>query len=73
MRLSIIIVSWNVKKDLLQCLASINQNPPTADFEIIVVDNASSDGTVGLIRKKHPNVRLIANDENLLPVPVRFL
>ena len=65
MKLSIIIVSWNVKKDLLQCLASISQNPPTADYEVIVVDNASRDDTVEIIRKKHSNVHLIANNENL--------
>ncbi len=64
MRLSIIIVSWNVRDDLVQSIASVSQNPPTADYEIIVVDNASSDGTVELIRQKYPTVHLIANDQN---------
>lgn len=43
--LSIIIVSYNTREDLRTCLASIVRQPPNASYEIIVVDNASSDGS----------------------------
>lgn len=65
--LSIIIVSWNVRDLLRRCVQSINSQtadgrPPTA--ETIVVDNASCDGTVEMLRAEFPNVRVIANSEN---------
>ena len=65
MKLSIIIVSWNVKKDLTNCLESIKSNLPKEAFEIIVVDNKSSDGTVETIKKNFPEVIIIANNRNL--------
>ncbi|MCK4886675.1 MAG: glycosyltransferase family 2 protein [Planctomycetes bacterium] len=65
MKLSIIIVSWNVKKDLANCLRSIEENPASKPFEVIVVDNASSDGTVESVRNKFPEVVVIANSQNL--------
>jgi len=64
MKLSIIIVSWNVKKDLAQCLDSIRTNQTNHEHEIIVVDNASSDGTVEMVSQNYPKVRLIANQQN---------
>jgi len=64
MELSIIIVSWNVRDDLVRCLRSIEENRPRAEFEIIVVDNASSDGTVESIKRDFPKVTIIANNEN---------
>ncbi len=64
MKLSIIIVSWNVKDDLLRCLASLKENPPSEPFEQIVVDNMSTDGTVDTVRSRHPEVTLIENREN---------
>jgi len=64
MKLSVIIVSWNVKNDLLNCLRSIEENRPNYNFEIIVVDNTSTDGTVDLLRKDFSNVQLLANTEN---------
>ncbi len=45
MKLSIVIVSWNVKYLLQKCLESIYKNSPNCDLEVIVVDNASSDGS----------------------------
>ena len=65
MKLSIIIASWNVKKVLFDCLGSIEENPASEPFEIVLVDNASSDGTVESIRNKFPDVVVIANSQNL--------
>ncbi len=63
-KLSIIIVSWNVSLDLQKCLDSIYKYIFT-DFEIIVVDNASSDNTVDILFKDYPEVRVIANKKNM--------
>ena len=64
MKLSIIIVSWNVKDDLLRCLSSLEGNPPSVPFEQIVVDNDSSDGTLDAVEQKYPEVITIANHQN---------
>lgn len=63
--LSIIIVSWQSKDFLSQCLRSIYQTAPGLPREIIVVDNNSSDGTVEQIQKEFPLVKIISNKENL--------
>jgi len=65
MKLSIIIVSWNTRLDLLRCLASIWANPPTCSFEVLVCDNASKDGTAEAVRAEYPQVILKASNENL--------
>jgi len=65
MKLSIIIVSWNVKDLLRENLESIFQNKPGFEFEVFLVDNNSEDGTVEMVRKNFPQVNLIANQENL--------
>ena len=64
MKLSIIIVSWNVKDDLVRCLSSLRENPPSVPFEQIVVDNNSTDGTVDLVKQNFPEVTLIDNPDN---------
>jgi len=64
MKLSIIIVSWNVKEDLLKCMRSIEKNEPSCTFEVIIVDNASTDDTVSAIEKEFPQVVVVANHEN---------
>jgi GT2 family glycosyltransferase len=63
--LSFVIPSWNAKKYLKRCIESIIINSGTYDREIIVVDNASTDGSVELIEKQFNNVKLISNDVNL--------
>jgi GT2 family glycosyltransferase len=64
MKISIIIVSWNVKSDLLNCLSSIKINKPHCSFEQIVVDNNSNDGTANIIKQQFPEVIFIENNEN---------
>ncbi|MFH1192650.1 MAG: glycosyltransferase family 2 protein [bacterium] len=64
MDLSIIIVNWNVRDLLERCLASIYKETQNLDFEVIVVDNASSDGSVEMIKENFPQVRLLINKEN---------
>lgn len=65
--LSVIVVSWNVCDLLRECLHSISQGLtiPPDDYEIIVVDNASTDGSLDMARTEFPSARLIANVENL--------
>jgi len=63
--LSIIILTYNVQDYLRQCIKSIFAHPPHCSFEVIVVDNASSDGSVEMVRDEFPQVRLIANSEDV--------
>jgi len=63
--LSIIIVSWNVSDYLDRCLASVYANVGPCTKEVIVVDNASSDGSADLVAGKYKDARLVVNDENL--------
>lgn len=63
--LSIIIVSWNVRELLAQCLHSIAANRHGLELEVIVVDSASSDGTPQMVREQFPWVRLEACTDNV--------
>ena len=62
-KVSIVIVSWNTRDILLDCLRSIREQTD-ASHEVIVVDNASVDGTVEAIRDSYPDTRIIANETN---------
>lgn len=62
--LSIIIVNYNTKEVIRNCLSSIYQNHPEQPFEIIVVDNNSLDGSQDAIGQQFPDVILIRNIEN---------
>lgn len=64
MDLSIVIVSWNVRDLLQTCLESLRPHWERTWAEVIVVDNASTDGTPDLVRDRYPAVRLIANLAN---------
>lgn len=63
---SIIIVSYNTKEITKSCLKSIYNAKWRDEFEIIVVDNNSQDGSVEMISKEFPNIKIIANRENKL-------
>jgi GT2 family glycosyltransferase len=63
--LSIVIVTWNAKKVSLECLESVSKLESSIQTEVIVVDNASTDGTPEAIESGFPQVKLIRNDANL--------
>ncbi|HOU41125.1 MAG TPA: glycosyltransferase family 2 protein [Promineifilum sp.] len=65
MDLSVIVVSYNTCRLLDDCLSSLYAAaPPPGGMEVIVVDNASADGSVAMVRERYPAVRLIADDVN---------
>lgn len=64
MILSIIIVSWNTRELLAQCLDAIDTHPPQGAYETIVVDNGSRDGSPQMIMENFSQVTLIANEDN---------
>ncbi len=64
MDLSIVIVSWNGKDLMKNCLKSIFQNTTGIEYQVFVVDNGSKDGTQEMITKEFPQVQLIANNYN---------
>jgi N-acetylglucosaminyl-diphospho-decaprenol L-rhamnosyltransferase len=63
--LAVVIVSWNCREYLAGCLESLRTAGPRGPYKVYVVDNCSSDGTVELVRREFPEVRLIANRENV--------
>lgn len=65
MKLSIVIVSYNVSGYLQQCLDSVMTALEGIKGEVFVVDNASSDDSVAMVRSRYPQVRLIESGENL--------
>lgn len=64
MDVSIVIVNWNTRDILCNCLRSIEAEAGPVDYEIIVIDNASTDGSVEMVHREFPQVRLIENTEN---------
>lgn len=60
--ISVIIANWNTRDLLLDCLASIQAN--AGEFEIVVVDNGSTDGSPDAVRKACPDARLFLQTEN---------
>jgi len=63
--LSIVIVSYNSKRFLKNCLRSIYENLGVSNFEVIVVDNSSQDGSVSMLKEEFPQVKIIENQKNL--------
>ncbi|MHC4944401.1 MAG: glycosyltransferase family 2 protein [Planctomycetota bacterium] len=62
---SMVIVNWNTRELLLGCIQSIMEETRASALEIIVVDNASTDGSIEAVKERFPEVRVIANAENL--------
>ena len=65
MDISVVIVGWNAKHYLELCLESLVSAPPRRSTEIIVLDNASSDGSAEMIKERFPQVKVIRSEENL--------
>ncbi len=65
MKLSVIIVNYNVKHFLEQCLISVRAGFQRIDGEVIVVDNNSVDGSLEMLRSKFPEIKIISNKKNL--------
>jgi len=63
--ISIVIVNWNTRQLLLDCLASVHATIKGVTYEVWVVDNASHDGSVPAVRALYPQVMIIENDSNL--------
>ncbi len=63
--LTVQIVNWNAREPLRAALRSIMAHPPLYEYEIIVLDNASSDGSVQMLEKEFPEVKLIVSERNL--------
>lgn len=61
---SVVVVTWNCEALLRQCLASVQAMAGQVRHEVIVVDNHSADGTLAMLAREFPSVRVIANQEN---------
>ena len=65
MKLSIVILCWNDRRVIADCLRSIFANTHSIQFEVIVCDNGSTDGSAAFIRSNYPSVQVIENGKNL--------
>jgi GT2 family glycosyltransferase len=63
--LSIILVNWNTKDYVLDCIQSILDNPPRRAYDIWLVDNGSVDGTADAVREQFPSVNLLVNETKI--------
>ena len=64
MDVSVLIVNWNVRDLLAECLASLYRDQQPFTFEVWLVDNASTDGSVAVLQERFPQVHLIQNQDN---------
>ncbi|MHA3774166.1 glycosyltransferase family 2 protein [Verrucomicrobiota bacterium sgz303538] len=65
MKVSIVIICWNDRDDILKCLESIYREKKGISFEVIVTDNGSTDGSVEAVRGQFPAVKVVENVRNL--------
>ena len=64
-KLTVVIVNYNVKYYIDQCLHSLRKALEDIDAEVYVVDNHSRDGSVAYIKKRHPKVHVVSSNHNL--------
>jgi GT2 family glycosyltransferase len=64
-KLSIVIICWNDLKCIGDCLNSVFDQAKSVDFEVIVTDNGSTDGSLDFVRQHYPQVKIVANGANL--------
>jgi len=64
-RVSAIIVTWNVAQEALACIEALYASGDGIELDVTVVDNASSDGTVDLVQRRYPGLKVIGNHDNL--------
>jgi GT2 family glycosyltransferase len=64
MDISVIIVNWNTRDILRDCLSSVFKQTQGTEFEVIVIDNGSSDSSIQMVKVEFPQVTVIANIEN---------
>lgn len=62
--ITVVIVTWNSGQPLLDCLRSLQTNPPSVPWEAIIVDNGSTDDAIARVRAEFPAVRVIENSRN---------
>jgi N-acetylglucosaminyl-diphospho-decaprenol L-rhamnosyltransferase len=65
MKLSIVIICWNDVEEIGKCLESVYAETTGIDFEVIVTDNGSTDGSVAYVREHFPTVRIVESAANL--------
>ena len=65
MKLSIVIICWNDLKVLPACLESIYAQTRSTEFEVIISDNGSTDGSLDFVRKNYPTARIVENNATL--------
>lgn len=65
LEISVLIVTFNCREAVLRALGSVRRFPPSVAFELLLIDNASSDGTVAAVRDRFPDVRLVELGANL--------
>lgn len=63
--IAIVIVSYNTRTLLLECLSSVFKSAQTAELEVVVVDNASTDGSFEAVRQAYPQVLALQNSRNV--------
>ena len=62
---TVVVVNWNGERWLGPCLTALAAQRTTCAFDVWVVDNASTDGSLALLERDHPGVRVLRNDRNL--------
>lgn len=63
-KVTIITLNWNGKKDTIECLESLKQ-VTYPNYEILLVDNGSTDGSAELFREHYPGIKIVENEKNL--------